>query len=321
MTEFEKNIGAFNQQLSPTAVILTNSEQLVGQQPDSIIICGMGGSGLAGRLLTLMAPAIGLTVPILTWSDYDLPPHPFKNPFLIFVSFSGTTAETIASFAAAPPTALRAVVAADGKLRQLAETHRLPLAIFSAGTLQPRQATGVTLYALLGLLKQVFPNLTVADYRHRFDPLLQRPQGEALAAQLARKIVLIYTSSTNAPLAYNWKDRLNETGKALAFWNVIPEMCHNEIVPLTLTPSNLAVLFLTDPHDHPENKKRFQLVEQLLRERSVAIQTLAYSDADIFEKIFQSINLADWTAFFLAREQGVDPADITIIDQLKQLMS
>lgn len=324
MTEFEKNIVNFNQQLSLEAIRFSNCGKLQNQpagEPDGIIIAGMGGSGLAGKILQTEVFNLDIPVPIIVWSDYNLPRHYFHNPLFIFVSFSGNTAETLSGFSITPPTALKAVVTTGGLLKEWSEREQLPLASFPAGTLQPRQATGLSFYALLGLLKNVFPNVKIINLQTFLNSEKNRSLGRELARKLAKKMVMIYTTNNNSHFAYNWKDRLNETGKALSFTNVIPEMCHNEIVSFETRPQNIVCLFFNDSLDHAENKKRFNIVSKLLKDREIESINIELSGNNLFEKIFQSISLADWTAFYLATENNVDPADIKIIEELKKLIA
>ncbi len=320
MTEFEKNITNFPKQLNIGNIKYFNLDKIKKINPDGIIIAGMGGSGLAGRILRGIQHEINLHTPIKIWTDYGLPKHFFKNPLIICVSFSGDTAETVSSYLANKKFN-RAVITTGGKLKKLAEKDKVPLAIFEAITLQPRQATGFCFYAILGLLKNTFPKLKVSNMDKGININKNRVLGQKLAKGLAKKMIMIYTSSNNSHLAYNWKIRLNETSKTLAFYNTIPEMCHNEIVSFDNDFKNFTCIFLNDPNDNPENKKRVRIISQLLKERDIDYLNINLSGKNIFQKVFQSINLADWLSFYLAKNNNFNPEDIKIIDQLKKLMS
>src|SRR3989344_7599470 len=141
--------------------------------------------------------------------------------------------------------------------------------------------------------------------------------GKELADRLAKKIIMIYTTSNNSHLAYNWKIRLNETSKALAFYNIVPEMCHNEIVSFDNDFKNFICIFLNDSNDNPENKKRIKIISQLLKNRNIDYLNINLKGKNVFQKVFQSINLADWLSYYLALNNNQNPEDIKIINQLK----
>ena len=322
MTEFEKSITNFNQQLNVDHIKYFNTEKLKSakQRTDGIIIAGMGGSGLAGRILRDIRHEINLNIPIKIWPDYNLPKHSFKNPLIIYTSFSGDTAETVSSYLSGKKF-IRAVVTTGGQLKKIAEKDKVPLALFEAGNLQPRQATGFCFYAILGLLKNTFPKLKVLNMDKSINTMKNQLLGKELADRLAKKIIMIYTTSNNSHLAYNWKIRLNETSKALAFYNIVPEMCHNEIVSFDNDFKNFICIFLNDSNDNPENKKRIKIISQLLKNRNIDYLNINLKGKNVFQKVFQSINLADWLSYYLALNNNQNPEDIKIINQLKKSMA
>ncbi|MEO0283372.1 MAG: SIS domain-containing protein, partial [candidate division WOR-3 bacterium] len=59
-----------------------------------IVLCGMGGSGIAGDLLKRIS-----NIPFFVFKDYKVPEEYINEDFLyIFVSYSGNTEETIENF-------------------------------------------------------------------------------------------------------------------------------------------------------------------------------------------------------------------------------
>ena len=68
--------------------------------PKAIIVSGMGGSSLAGRIVAGVFED-KLTFPVIIHNDYGLPAWGDKNTLLIANSYSGNTEETVSSIKAA----------------------------------------------------------------------------------------------------------------------------------------------------------------------------------------------------------------------------
>src|SRR3989344_6527112 len=130
MEKFEQNILTLNEQLSLKALKFSGLEKLRGIKPDSIIVIGMGGSGIIGPILKNLAKDANINVPIISWNDYGLPAGCFKKPLLIFVSFSGNTEETISGYQKAQKYRWKAVVSGGGRLSRLAQKSQTALASF-----------------------------------------------------------------------------------------------------------------------------------------------------------------------------------------------
>ncbi|MEK7212181.1 MAG: hypothetical protein AAB686_00705, partial [Patescibacteria group bacterium] len=158
--QFQKNILEFNRQLSPGGLSARNLDKLRGRKPDAVIVSGMGGSGLPGRILKMAAKEIGLNIPVINWHDYglaDVRDYRLKRPLYIFVSFSGNTEETISGLRQflnlKPKTKNQktsaAVIATGGKLLETADSHKLARVSFTGSGLTPRQDSGKMFYALI----------------------------------------------------------------------------------------------------------------------------------------------------------------------------
>jgi len=113
-----------------------------------IIISGMGGSGIGGQILSAISENEGFTQ-ITSWNNYNLPKWTTKNCFVICVSYSGNTAETLS----AAKTALEIgcdieIITTGGKLETLAKDNNLHTTKIEKGH-QPRAALPLLLKALI----------------------------------------------------------------------------------------------------------------------------------------------------------------------------
>ena len=123
MEKFLKAIIDFPKQLKFRPSLIQKG-QIQKWKPDGIIILGMGGSALPGETIKDLIKEFNIPAPIVIWKSYGLPNHFFKNPLLIFTSFSGNTEETIDAYLKAKTYNLKAIVAGGGKLEKIARKNR-----------------------------------------------------------------------------------------------------------------------------------------------------------------------------------------------------
>src|SRR5688572_5094565 len=108
---------------------------------DSIILCGMGGSGHPGDLLN----ALGVTsLPLYVHRNYDLPISylagiGLTHPLVIASSFSGNTEETLTGYKVAQEQQLPLLASASGgALQEQATRDGVPFCHINYAGMQPR---------------------------------------------------------------------------------------------------------------------------------------------------------------------------------------
>lgn len=276
---------------------------------DKFIVCGMGGSALAAGLWNVAEPNLDL----LIHRDYGLPRVPeyfLRESLIILSSYSGNTAEVLDTAAEALAAGLDlAVITSGGKLLDWAKTNDVPISLLPSGY-EPRLALEPACVALASLLERE---------RSRARPDIAVPPNEALAANLAGKILIIYSSSRNYPLAYHWKISLNETAKTPAFCNALPEQNHNELE--SNFDDKFAFIFLRDEDDDARISKRFEVLEKVYREQNLPVTIINLAGESVWEKIWQSVSLAEQAALALARQKGVaNPEKTEVISGFKKLL-
>ncbi len=316
MGEFKKAIFSIYRQLAPAALKYANLNKLKDVKPDAIVIVGMGGSGQVGDLIANLAQELKIPVPVLVWKDYGLPILNYKKPLYVLISFSGNTEETLSGLKSP---GLKAAVCSGGQLKNWAMKNNIPLALFSPDGLMPRQANGYMFYGAVNIIKSVFKQIKLPALTKINVQKLEK-EGQKISRELKGKTILMYATSQNSYLAYNWKTRLNETAKNLSFSGTVPEMSHNEIVPFETRPKNLIAVFLKDNQDHPRNTKKIELIIKLLKNYGVKSLKIGLRGASRLEKTWNSLVLADWTSYHLAKIQKNNPRETKLIDQLKKLM-
>ena len=290
------------------------------------IVAGMGGSHLAADLLKVWYPDLDLYI----HKDYGLPPlagEDLKNSLIIASSYSGNTEEAISVYDAALKNNLPlAAVASGGKLLDLAKKNGIPYIKLPDIGIEPRAALGFSIKAILKLIDDEHGLKEAQNLAALLRPMDLEKEGQNLASILKGKVPIIYSSTNNLGLAYNWKIALNETGKIPAFYNVFPELNHNEMTSFDVTgptqslSKNFHFLILKDLSDGSRILKRMEVLERLFRDRKFPVTVIELSGKTKLHKIFNSFILANWSALYTAKEYGVDPEEVPLVEEFKKLI-
>lgn len=290
------------------------------------IVAGMGGSNLATGLVRTWNPNLRIAI----HRDYGLPPLPesvLNESLLIASSYSGNTEEPIDAFEKAGDRKLpRAAIAVGGKLLDLAKKEEAPYIRIPDTGIQPRSALGFSFKALLKMMGEENALKETSGLAHTLVPADYESKGRLLAERLKGFVPIIYSSGRNRAIAYNWKIKFNEGAKIPAFWNVFPELNHNEMTGFDATgPAKelsraFCFIFLRDAGDHPRVLKRMEVTERLYRERGLPVELAELRGENVFHKIFSSLVLADWAAYHLALLSGADPEEVPMVEEFKKLI-
>ena len=283
---------------------------------DNVIVGGMGGSGLAARILFFLDPVF----PIWLHDDYGLPTKHEGKTLYVAISYSGNTAETL-SFAqeALEKHYFLVVVTSGGVLLDWAVRNKLPHVIIPAGFM-PRNAILYMLRALLYVIGH--EDLFLDSKNNSIDLQKFLEHGKEIGEKFEKKIPLIYSSRSNYALSYVWKIMLNETGKIPAFANYFPELTHNEaqgIIPETAGPlaENLKVLLLLDKEDGIELSREMSVFQDLISSRGVDVFAFNLPQGKV-NQLLHVLSIAGATAGAIAELHGVDANTVPFIEQLKK---
>ena len=302
---------------------------------ERIMFSGMGGSALPADLLrTYLEDILGrfpaaIPVMILQNRTYGLPRRRPEKTLHFVCSYSGNTEETLETLAALIAAGESVIgVSSGGKVETICKEHqiqhiKLPI---PNPAFQPRMGTGYFIGAFLqvlmnqGIIPDVREEVIASAKRYSEKKLAIEEKGKQLASWLAKSTPVVYSGESYKSVALVWKIKLNENAKTPAFWNVFPELNHNEMVGWSLPQGKFSALILRDPADHPRITKRFGITAELLREKGVAVEILDLEGETVFEKMFSSIMLGDFTSYYLALEYGQDPTPVDMVEKLKKLL-
>ena len=304
---------------------LSNAERLPADTA-SVVVCGMGGSHLGARLLLRHDPTLDIRI----HSDYGLPSEPaerLRGSIIVASSYSGETEETLdAARTAADAGYAVAVITTGGALADFARDRDLPLILLPKQNVEPRMAVGAFMLALSRLMRDADLEKGIREAGAGIDVLAGEAEGERLAARFADAIPVIYASTLNASLAYFWKIAFNETGKIPAFYNLFPEVCHNELSGFDTAErarglsSRFHALQLSDVDDHPRIAKRMRIMRELLETQGVAVTTVELAGDTGLRKAFNGILAGIWTAVAVAKQYQAPDAATPLIAEFKHRM-
>jgi len=209
--------------------------------------------------------------------------------------------------------------------------------VFLPGGMPPRAAIGYALASLLGVLraKGIIPDMKddikeavalLRTLREKYHPETPAPDNPAkqLAAELHGKIVAVYGSSAIMDgAAYRWRSQIAESAKNLTFHHVLPEMNHNELVGW-LRPEaalkNIGVVFLRDPEDHPQVRKRFDLTREVIESRAGYVREIKSEGKSRLARILSVVYLGDFTSLYIAYMNELDPTPVEVIEIFKEAL-
>jgi glucose/mannose-6-phosphate isomerase len=298
--------------------------------PGGLIVAGMGGSAIGGQLARAIL-GDHASRPLLGARAYGLPPWTTPDTTVLCASYSGNTEETLACYEAAGVIgAQRVAVTSGGKLAELARAEGVPV-VPVAGGFQPRAAVAYMTVAVLQVaaLCGVGPGMNseldvAADHLEEL-VIEWGPEGAAdglakrLARQLHATIPIVAGAGLTTPIAYRWKTQLNENAKMPAYAQELPELDHNEIVGWSATPEfgRFSAVFLDDCDTHPRVKERIELTSRLIAPGAAGVHRVESRGQTTVERVFSLVLLGDLVSVYLAALRGVDPADIEILERLK----
>jgi len=306
---------------------------------DSVIVLGMGGSGVSGDVAQAVAEP-RLLQPFRVIKGYGpLPDWVGRNTLAFAVSYSGSTEETVAALEDAHNKGARIVtISSGGPLAQKALEYGLAHVAIPSG-LQPRASLGYLALPLLavlekmGLVSAMAPDVeeTVAVLEalalrcDRSVPTAANPAKD-LAHKLSGKVGVIYGGSPiSQTAAMRFKCDINEYGKVPAFWNAFPELNHNEIVGWTglteLTRGSFVHVHLRDSDEHPRVALRFEITHDLVGENVAGMTELHSEGVSALARLFSLVFVTQLASIYIGLAQEVDPGPVAVIQELKSRLA
>lgn len=278
---------------------------------DNIVIAGMGGSGIVGKLFSELYHV----KPVICLDDYTIPDFVGKNTVFIGISYSGNTEETISCTNKALKNGAHVfIITSGGELSRLGKER----VVIPSG-LQPRSAIGYMLMPLLNTFLHLDDGKREMLSRLIDDVDRNHEEASRLGKEIAveKKIPVIYGFSPFRYVAYRWKTQFNENSKLMAVNNYFPELNHNDTMSLRDTYLKEDFFFMTFGGSQGKISKRIDATEKVTSTKFFKVTPHGNDD---LEKMFYLIHFGDYMSLETAISRGMDPRDVSSIEDLKNLI-
>ena len=323
LTTMEELIADFPKNISEAINIARNSSFKQPPNPiSSIVICGMGGSGIGAQLVSNWVSE-ELCVPIEIVNEYTIPTYVSQSTLVIGSSYSGNTEETLSAIEEALERGAHVIgICSGGLLEELCDSNNCDKVIVPGGN-PPRTALAYSLIQLLnilselGLIQNKLESMESARELIVHDETVIKQHARELAAFLNGNVGILYGTTKYSAVLIRARQQFNENSKFLCWHHSIPEMNHNELVGWGGGDQRFATVFFETDDLHRRNAKRMQITRDVIQKRSGKVLTIQAKGNNIIEKSIYFINIVDWASLYLAEIKEQDPIDIAVIDYLK----
>ena len=317
-------------------------------EPDEILILGIGGSAMSGELLSsylknivrtdtqkVVCPKISLN------RDWNIPQNITKKTWVFVCSYSGNTEETLSAFNKIQYRTENIIaVTSGGKLEEICIKNGFQVLKMPSG-MMPRCAMFYSFFHLLFAVvrHKIIKNEDLVEFEksiknllsdsftkilNQFSNLENENKIIELASQLQNKIPLIYSTQPRLEAVnFRWRGQIQENANQMCFGNFVPELNHNEINGWVF-PSDLlnrfVIISIKDKDDSSDLTGSLGDTVKLLREKNITVREVFTTvNGGLLERLVELICMADWTSFYLAIFNKVDPTPIPEIAKLKAL--
>ncbi|ABP51676.1 MAG: bifunctional phosphoglucose/phosphomannose isomerase [Pyrobaculum sp.] len=278
----------------PLSYVVEGREVRIEPAP-RLYVSGMGGSGVVADLLRDLSLTWGWDVEVIPVKDYFLKA---RDGFLIAVSYSGNTIETLYTVEYAKKKGMPTVaITTGGKLAQIG----VPTIIVPKAS-APRAALPQLLTAALNVVAKVYGiDVKIPDSLD--------PPDDALIHSLVQnfeKRPSVVAPESMRGVAYRVKNEFNENSKIEPSVEIVPEAHHNWI-----EGSERPVVALTSPHIPKEHQERIKATLEIV---GGVVYTVEMHPRGVLS-FLREVGIA---SLKLAEKRGVDPLATPRIDALKR---
>ncbi len=294
----------------------------LGKTPRAILISGMGGSGIVGDYVQTLASK-RVEVPIFVVKDYKIPMWVSSDDLTIVISYSGNTRETIRCYREALKARAQVVViTSNGLLKEYAKKDNIPLIPVIQG-LVPRASLPSMLIACLYVLEKFgLPVVSRDEIHESIHVLKEIHENELLsiADKIIGKIPVIITVTDYSPLAWRFKNELNENSKMPAKVEIIPEWAHNDIVGWE-APYNIEkyIVLMLKPRI-PTDELSLQMLnyaKKYFEKQGLNVIGIEIAGKSLLAQLLYGSLIAGLISVIVAEKRGISPITTESINEYK----
>jgi len=303
----------------------------------NVIMSGMGGSGLAARVIKPLF--IDRTkCPIELINSYHLPFYVDKDSLILVSSYSGNTEETLnTAYEALKRRAEIFSICSGGKLYDWSKKNSIPVYKIDPkynACGQPRIAIGYSIFGQMTMLAKAgivelpknkvsaiaqFLSTTGSNYEKELNTK-QNPAKQMAISFFQSTPVLVGSNLIEGALHVT-KNQLNENAKTFATSFLIPELNHHLMEGLQFPDSNkqnLKFLFYESDLNQPSIQKRFKLTKEVVKKNNINCLSFKLRAKDKLTQAFEAIQFGAFWQYYLTMLYGIDPAPIPWVNYFKK---
>jgi len=313
---------------------------ILDREIKNLVVIGTGGwSNVAASIVRSMF-FHELTLPILSVPGYNLPAVVNKNSLIIVLSRFGNVEEVLsATQQSIDRGAYILAVMSGGPLVDMCKENDIPYMIIPMDDRMPRTLIAYSVLPIiiftsrLGLMADKTKNIneTIQLFRklrerYGVEVPLKQNLAKQIASRVKGRIPLVYGSLDHYDsVADRWKRQFGENSKMMAFYNIIPNLHHDEAVGWDMERDLLSqfclIMLRDDILDSPKIKKRKDISIDILNDRVGEIIEVYAEGISVMARMFSLIYLGDFVSLYLAVIRGIDPTPIKVIDLFKLKMA
>lgn len=306
----------------------------------NVVISGMGGSALGGRIVDSLL-LDRFRVPIEVVTEYNLPNYVDKNTLVILSSYSGNTEETLSAASEAVNRGATIFgVTTGNKLGEFLSANSLCGYIYDPKfnpSGQPRMGLGYSVAAILAVLARCkFIDIVDAEiseavmfmrsYATKFgitSPTKDNP-AKSIAIELVGSIPVLVASEHLLGSAHAFKNQLNENAKTFSALFDIPEINHHLMEGLGFpkeAKNLLKFVFLESAQYNKDVFTRYAITKDVTAQNGFKSVEYSLQSRQKLLQIFEILSLGAYTAYYLAALNEIDPTPIPWVDYFKEKMA
>jgi glucose/mannose-6-phosphate isomerase len=302
----------------------------------NVVIAGMGGSALGGRIIDSLIVDRSRT-PIEVFTQFHIPNYVGENTLVILSSYSGSTQETLSDLNdALKRRAQIFAITTGGALAEYIKKGQIDGYIIDPihnPSKQPRMALGYSILAILAILARCdfihMPEYEVKNITNtlqkkiaEFDinNALDKNIAKSLAKKLLGYIPVLVASEHMLGSAHAFKNQINETSKTFSVLFDIPELNHHLMEGLR-NPAEakrfLKFVFIESDSYSESVKKRYPLTKDVVEKNEVNYVSYKLTSETKPEQVFELLALSSFVSFYLACGYNSNPVEIPWVDYFK----
>ncbi len=303
----------------------------------AVVMCGMGGSGLAARVIESVY-AKDIKIPFIRVNDYDIPEFVNEDTLVICSSYSGETEETLSNFnQAVEKNAKIIVISAGNSLIRMAQEKGIPYYQIDPKyntCNQPRMAIGYSVIGQLvmcskaGLfdfsendLETIVKVMKNVSEKINVDILSTNNEAKKVAKLMKDKIIFYVSGKHLVGAAHVVNNQTNENSKAFCTDFTIPELNHHLMEGLTHPVKEgvpLVAFFANSSLYEEKIAKRFAITKEVCEKQGVIVYEYVCKGETKIEQAFELMQFGVYVNFYLSMLYNQNPAPIPWVDYFKE---